>query len=1135
MPIDSIHIDVSGQPTFSQSKIDFPSGIFKIPLNAHLSAVNASFGFNNTPHRFDLEYISDKFSSEVLPPIGSGVQFTIGDSFLIQGRINHADFQKSPNGNIIRVSIEDIRLDIDDIYIDTFGIFGSADTPVQNVVDVRYWYLINFIKTNGVGRNRAVKDLKLLEEHGATYRQIYEATKYFEEQVGTINDIISKLPDPEIIEAQLPFDPDAYRWQFRSQPFLDALSRILNDVSYDFYWNMQDKKINVINRKFVVNIDKDNIPVAGDTSPITTLRYGNDEGERPTSIAILGAQMEGLIGRGTLKTQSGAYEIDPSGTLGHDIYELGIDPFASGPFLSDPGGLSEGIINISAFPVFKPGWRGSKIKYFTADGRIANDFPTDREIRAALKGIEYWAMEKKLENRIDVATIEADRGTTQNQPNVISASGLGLMDNRGAPGDSWVIEWYNRVRNFAQNHFARTYILDEGTSLFSELDEIEIVEAAWCNIENLTDSKTFEDNYKIKNKYNPLQPFWDAENNKMRAWASFRIRSGFDNITGRSFVKTPKWGPDGKGSPGQYAEYNEVDDTQYVPIEVRKWDNAEDAFEEKFLDFIHSRERGLMIRLPNICWAEFDPSQEDSSYSSKPILRAFGEAFKGKTQHDIHVDPLKVGRVFERISNIAIPVRVKRRYGYKWPFPWASGTGTTFELQIRDDLAPWSFEPRGVSKSWELMNEEAKSSLSSRVSTRNFVTFAEVEKLGLPLISFDNFADQSFSNSVYGLVSHGVTSLSVRKSSNWWQTKYSVKSHFPQFIKARPIRDRIEEQFEFIAKRLERKIPPRRTRAFQPPQLFEPQTNDGRAIFEKRSKDTVNLPVTITQVRGRVSGDEHYVSIDDNGNIWPAAFRFSSLDTSSNIFNQRKARAVDGFLEVGMRSVYHYEEQEDGSFVHYFTGGVSLSDGRIVELISSPTLIEGIWRANIQTLPETVTDVEGNSVSVDSISLLNVPFLNQQSVDTTLQGRTTDDSGNTVEGDKMFMASAGHNNRILPNEDISTGDNKDKVHLVNVSVPGNVGFGVVTRRPNSETGLGGGIQTITAAGGQEINDTDTIAGTTFNVRFIGAEFDQIAIGDVVMTKQENEVDAAGEARLFCLVVKPLFSPGSAFGPGSFLA
>ncbi|NIU01463.1 MAG: hypothetical protein GWN01_11265, partial [Nitrosopumilaceae archaeon] len=57
--VDNPFIDVSGFPTHEEQQIDFPSGTFAIPLRAHLSALNATFGFNDTPHRFDLEYIPE--------------------------------------------------------------------------------------------------------------------------------------------------------------------------------------------------------------------------------------------------------------------------------------------------------------------------------------------------------------------------------------------------------------------------------------------------------------------------------------------------------------------------------------------------------------------------------------------------------------------------------------------------------------------------------------------------------------------------------------------------------------------------------------------------------------------------------------------------------------------------------------------------------------------------------------------------------------------------------------------------------------------------------------------------------------------------------------------------------------------
>lgn len=1109
-PINSFYITVSGLPSHEEQQIDFPSGVFGIPLRAHLSALNATFGFNQNPHRFELEYIPELFTDETLPQIGSGVQFFIGENFLVQGRIIHADFQKSARGSVVSVMVEDIRRDLANFVVDTYGIFGAADAPTDNIIDIRYWYIKNFAETRAFGRSKVIKDLNLLDRHGASYRQIYEAIKYFEVQVGTINDVISKIPAPEIIESQLPLDPDAYRWQFRSQPLIDVLVRILGDVSFDFYWNMDKRKIDVINRKFAINIDRTQIPVPNDPAAITSLRYGKDEAERSTTVRIYGAPMEGLIGIGKLKTESGAYDLAPSGAVGHDLYDLGITV----------GGGTGGAGTLR--PTFIPGWRDARVKYFGPEGSIRIDIPNDRELKAALKGIEYWTMEKNLENRIDNSTIQQDAGNTPAQANRASASGLGFIQNRGQPGRQWVLEWFNRVRSFAQNHFGRTYILSPDTSLFNELDEFEVVNAAWCNIENLTDDGAFEDNYKIKAKFRWLAPFWDHDANKMRGWASFPIF-----VTPSKGVVSPKWGADGKGVPAQFTAWNEEENTQYVPIEVKKWNRAEDKFQEEFLHHLFNDEKGLMIRLPNICWQRYDTDIPDPQLNSKPILRFFNGSFHSETQADIISDPISIGDVFETLTDVAIPIKVKRRYGFKWPSPWASGMGTDFEVQIRDDFAPWEFEPRGQKRSWELMEDEALSAVASRVVARNQVTFAEVQKLGLPIISFDNFANQSSTPDGYGIVSHGVTALNITKNLGWWQTKYNIKSHFPQFIRAKPVPDKTEEDFEFILRRLEQRILPPPLTPFSPTPIFDPKTDDGKQVFTEDIKDSFTIPVTITQVLGD-ENNPNYVGVDDRGTTWPAAFRYTGLSTESLLFQERKAFATDGFLQIGMRAIYHYQDQEDGSFIHYFTGGIQLSASRVVELLESPRLVQGIFRSNVRTISETVLDIEGNPFEITPFIIRNVPYLNQQAIDTTL-----------AAGDKIFMGSNGNENNIVkPNFDVSQGDSngvgRDSVQLINSGVPANVGFALVLTTPNTTTGLGGKIQTISTSGGETIADGQIIGSTRFNIRFIGVEYDQVAVGDPCITVREREQGAEGQTRIYCFIVKPVFAPFSAAGPGPFL-
>lgn len=1108
------HINVSGQPTFDKFKIDFPSGVFQIPVTAFLSSFNATFGFNTQPHTFELEYVpadtqedqaafARAFQADDVIPIGSGAAFFAAGDFFIKGRIKHYDYNQSTRGNILTIRIEDTRTDLEDFVLDTYGIFGSQDAPTPSIVDVRHWYVQTRIKTGSalreLGRSRAFRDLKQLEDHGASYRQIYEAVQFFEEQVGSVVGLLAAIPTPEVVESQLPFDPDAYRWKFKSEPFLQVLSRILNDVSYDFYWIMSEDKIGIVNRKFEVDIDKDNIPINGDDSAVTSIRFGRDEGERPTTVRILGSEMEGMVGCGEFRVESGAYGFSlPSG--GSELeYDLGINVCNSTP----SGRLLQ----------FEPGWRNAVVKYFGPDGTLREYNPTDRQLAASIKGLEYWAREVDLDNRLDNATIDPDTAVTVAQFAFTSPSGkLGILPNRGQPGRSWILEWYNRTRNFAQNHYSRTYVLQKDSPMYDFIDEIEVPQEAWTNLENQTDDGMFEDNYKVSDRFKFLAPFWNQETNKLKAFC---------------VLEDPKWGQDGNGVPAQFDQWNERDTTQIVPIEVKKWNRADDKFKEEFLKPLREDEKGIMIRLPSLCWAE--KNVIDPQLAGVVTLEQLAERFNGETVFDF-AEPREYLVPFHQISGASIPVRVKRRYGLKFPSIWASGDGVEREVDIREDLAPWNFEPRGVKQSWQLMDDEARSALSARVVDRNFVTFAEANKVGLPVISFDSFANQSETAQGFGIVSHGVTNLSVTKNlSNWWQTKYSLKSHFAQLVKARPVFDGPDEDFNFVIKRLEedirRRIPPD---IFQPPEIFDPGTVDHREIFQGEILDKFQIPVTVTAVFDR-GADEFYRTVDDRGTIWPRALdSVFSLDPASVAFQKRKASAVDGFLQVGMRAVYNFEELEGGDFVHYFTGGVSLGSSRVVQLRADSggnvvrtiqALGTSTFVANVRTLETTVVGPDGIPQTVSPFTYFNVPFVSQTNVDQSL-----------AAGDTLVLSSHGNKNDkgIPPNGNFGPGgSNFNDAFLENSAAPSDIDFGEVTVAPSPETGTGATVQTVTGTGGETFVDGASTGNGVFAVRFIGADNDQVRVGDECIVKQIKL--SSGGTNVFCFIVKPKFTPTSAFG------
>ncbi len=1078
MVLNSKYIAVSGLTSYAHNSIVLPSGTFGLNIDAHLSSINATFGFNTQPHRFDLEYIPEYFDFTDLPTIGTNVAFTIGENFYIKGDIVHADYNKSEKGNIVSLSIEDDRLDLNKIFLDTYGIFGHDDSPQNNVVDIVYWYVKNYVDTRKTGLSLLQKELYMIFKHGATYRQIYEAVDYFEHTAGTLTDILNKIPQPEIIEAQLIGDPSTYRWQFKSQPLLECINKILSDVCYDFYWDMRNQKIDVINTKHEVLIGASNIPVAGDSASTVSLRYGKDKAEEATQKQLYGAEMEGIIGGGSAYgTDSGAFGLSAA------TYNLGIGA------------------NTTSL-TFIPAWRDIVIKYYGPDGFLQEDTPTDREYALSLKGIELWAAEKGIDNRIETSTIIEDTGLTQRQGLLTAPDGRpGLIQNRSISERAWVMEWYNKVRSVAQNYYSRAFKLSISNVLYDHLSQFDVIPAAWCNLENMTASSgLFPDDYKIQAKYNPLAPMWDAENNKLKAFAVF--------------PDTTKWGEDGKATPVQFESWNEIQNTQVVPIEVHQWDKSSHKFSEDFINQIDDYEKGILIVLPNMCWQSYYTI--DPQLAANTTLAAVAKKAAGDTNTDFD-DPTRLQIPYSSLTDVAIPVRVRRRYGYQYPRVWASGTGSNLAVEVNDDLAPWNFEPRNDSDSVELMDNDARNKLNASIVDRDNVTFAEVSKLGLPIISFDGFANQNHDVRGYGIINHGVTSLSISKGLDWWQTKYNLKSHFPQFLKVKPIDEGAEEDFHFALHRFEEKfidlIP--KDVGFSAPDIFDTRSHKMGDIFTPLEKWDVQVTIYAVYDRG---GNEYYLGVDADGNYWPKALTASLFSDNRFSTAARKAFCSDGYLQVGMTAVYHWQDLPDDNFKHWFTGGVPLSAGRVVQLTTTPQLVKGIWTASVKTMTTTVSRPGGGTQVVTPFYFYNVPFMYQQAVDTSL-----------AVDDKLMVASHGNKNNLVPSRDYgpnSTTSNYGDCYLANNSVPSDLWIAQVNTTPNTQTGRGGVIQTIESTGGVIYTDAGTVGNNVYNVYFVGCEYDQIEVGDFCVVKRQRET--GGAYRLYCLIQKPQFQGGSAY-------
>jgi len=1075
MALDSKYIEVSGLPSFEEQHIRFPSGTFGIVLDAHLASLTANFGFNRTPHRFSLEYIPNTFDYDTLPEIDRTVEFTLGDDFYIKGKIKHASYDKTIGGKTFNVEIEDVREDLNDIFLDTYGTFGDSDAPSTNTVDVRYWYLKYTDYGDLEARRRVMAELAMIDEHGATYRQIYNAIQYFEETEGTINGILAKIPAPTIIEAQLPEEASAYRWHFRMQPLLECLAKILDDVAYDFYWDMNDDRISVINQRFAVNIDQNNIPVAGDTNATINVRYGHDKAENATSVRLYGAQMEGILGLSTF-----------------------------------PSSHSLGISDNSAV-VLVPGWHNQKIKYINQEGELDTYYPSSRELAMSLLGIEQWAKHRGFGNRISdttISTYDEERRPIYSTilQRTFSDFNVASMPNRRKE-EPWVIELYNRVRQFAQNHYGRTYILSSTSTLFPYLDEIDVVGSAWCNLENQIDGEEFFEGYQIAPRYNKYAPFWDGDNNKLKAFAVFPERT--------------KWGMDGEGTPiGDLFQWTEDDEgNQYVPIEVWQWSYNTNRFQDD-QGITFQMEKGLAIRLPSIAWkvnARNVRNEELLSFGgalTQTILR-YNDSFATYDALDPYVLPDPPDTV-----TAYIPIKSRRRYGYAWPSIWSSGAGTHTNVIVEESLAPWNYEPKGKRTSYNRMDLDAKAILFSSIIDRDTVTYAECAKVGLPIISFDAFANQEIEENGYGIVSHGITSLTITHNlEGWWQTKYNIKSHFPQIVKARPIREGADEDFEWAFHRLKKEMDDNwsrfddNLRDYKVPTFNDMEVQERRHTFkgDTGSEHTFEKYVTISAVYNR-GANEYYAGSDSNYIIWPRALASAWGDNP-----MRQAHCNDGYLQIGMPATYHYEKKADGSVSHYFMGGVKLGAGRIVELTEVPHQINGVWVASCRTLATSVVSpITGETVTVNPFDFIHTPFLAQQGVDTSL-----------AVGDKQFLGSHG-NRDLIPDGHYGPGEADEAYapYLVNTSAPASVYIGYVTTRPSVSTGRGGAVQTYDVGGGTLYEDGEEIDSAAYYIYFVGCEYDQVEINDSVFMIRYRDGDGY---RFYAYVNKPLFSGQDSYG------
>jgi len=924
--------------------IKFPSGLISpgqpgSNLEAYLGDLQATFGFNSTPHSWTTHFIprGDKNSmhgaSGNLPSIGSIIGFQVGE-LLVSGIIKHADYRTGARqGTIITIQIDDKRSCLDRIKIHSEDL---GQNPGSGIISIARGYRRQYGLFNLAGQVDDIlyDEYRNILENGCTYPQILAAI------IQSINDAelefdINTLPTIQQLEANIG-SASALRFKFNMTPLSEVVTRVLEDCAYDWYWSLNDDHVFLVNRKLEFDLTESNlISVLGNLATSSGLQsykdlgFGADLVPEPRRVRLLGAHQEGFINSPLVGP------ID------------GLDTLASGV-------------------IFHPAWRDLRVSFYDASGILRTYKPIDRELQFALNGIETWSFYKKYQstatnnvalNRLgasgfglpaDAGSIAAQHPDFQSRldPAMPIASFLAgdpsgnfrLINNRRDQEHNWVLNFYNRVYSHASSHYGRSYVAS-GILVNNNSGVFNLLEAAWCNLENQIEgqdiseagaSGLFITDYEINRKLGPLAPF-----------------KGIDDKVS-AYCVLPKetiYGPQGDDAPAGFGEWTEDalpfnpsgNGEHYIPIRLsivgqQAIDPRSDA--SVFEDY---PEGTILCQLPTTAGSGF---HKDIILGNLVTLVQNALDVGSSGVDDIY-DLSRTIVPYQSLSGVAIPVAAPIRYGMNFPNIWASGNLTlpcdAEEVIVDDFYAPWNFPPQGTDTSVKILNSRAFSVLRGAFINASESRFAHITQVGTPEVSFDMFADQSINTSgFYGERSHGVTDLNISLDLQGFVTSYKVASYFSEFGREAPIGERNRNILNGIINpidttdfNLNNRITPNRNakQLIQPPRPPFIITSRGRraervTIIEVNNAltfDSTPSPGTRERYRGLTS--QQYEKPSRGGNF--------SLDTDAS----QGAICVDGFLNIDDEAIYNEEDLSlpGGTQIQrFFTGGRSLANATIV-------------------------------------------------------------------------------------------------------------------------------------------------------------------------------------------------------------
>ena len=783
--------------------IPFPSGQITpgqpgSNLNAALIGMRSTFGFNETPHTFELDFIPSGTgyghgASGNLPSVNTPLEMYIS-GFYLNGYVTHADWNSSANGTTVNVNIKDKRTTLDQYKIttDDFGDnLPSGVCSIPREFRLQYGITVDNILTSTTIHSDTytqADDTKFLEyrriiERGATYEQMLNA---IERVFGS--GVRAQLPLISDIQTNIGQDITSLRWKFGIDTLRDAISQITVDTAFDWYWNMSSDSIALINKKTPFSIPEERILEiinaygGSGIDNVTGISYGTDKVAEPVSIHLLGAHQEGFLNSPKLSAIDGVdtiYDGDPSGS---------------------------GIL------IFEPAWSSLTVGFYDAGGFYRTYVPSEKELQCAIKGIEHWTYFKIYQTTSTSASgfgLPSDAGSTAAQHDDFESrldprqplaeilanpdTNFRVISNRRDADSNWVIEFFNRINQHAQRHYGKSYIATD--ALTRDEDVLFLTDAAWANVENQRQNPSlpFIDDYEISRDYGVFSPFYSPSNGRISAHC--RLPAG------------TVYGPLGEDSPTSFISWTEDaapfnpsgDGQHYIPVNLSiVGSRVLDPRNDGDFSFEHFPEQTLWCQLPQIAASGFE---DNEIFGNLATLVEYVTNLSTSGLEDL-INPAELIIPYPHLSGVAVPIRSVKRYGAEYPAVWSSGVPDTItgtRIVVNDDMAPWVEFPEGTQTSVDKLNTRAFDSINSLISIQDDAQYVEIGQVGLPQLSFDTFAIQTPNASGFvGEREHGVNSVSIYYGTGGLTTTYKAQSFYDTPRQPSPLQDRTKSRLEGV-------------------------------------------------------------------------------------------------------------------------------------------------------------------------------------------------------------------------------------------------------------------------------------------------------------------------------------------------